>query len=758
MKRITTLLSLALLFSTNSQAQLTITTGQPVANYVNNNLIGQGVTVSNITFTGDPGQIGSFDGSSTTLGFASGLVISTGGVNGLVPGGFGTEVYLNPGDPDLVPVAQSVSTNPSAGGISESHDAGILEFDFVPQSDLVTFRFIFASDEYLAFVQSQWNDAFGFFVSGPGITGPYSSPAGFPDGAQNYAVVPGTNLPITISTIYPPGLQNPPYYIADADPNGYNSEFYVDNPLNQGIQMNGYTIPMQVTLNVQCGETYHFKFSVADIEDWSYSTAVLLEAGSFTSPPINLSLSNSNSIGGTNEIIEACSDARFMLTRSACQSGSTLTVNFATGGSATYGADYTITQPSPLVFPAGTDTMYLDLVTIADAIAEGTETITIDIDYIDQFGNPQTSTATFLLTDITPLGINETDLSLACLSGPITLNAPGTGGSGIYDYDWEGSNSTTSQNVVTINQNGTYNYVVSITDECLGIYTDTVTVVMNQTLAIDTMITYTASACTPDGAVSGSGSGITTPVNYHWEGPNTGGPITVDASVLQNIGPGWYVFTITDNVCTVTDSVFLSSEPGPIAEFTPSSIAGCNPLTVTFTNTSQNATNFEWNFGNGNTATIDNLSSQTQTYTASANQFLVAINGPCRDTAFTSIAITECGCTDPLATNFNPQAVQNDGSCLYPEPIVIVPNIFTPNGDKNNDVFILTTTNATELKMTITNRWGNVVFEGSGLNAFWDGKINGSVAPDGVYFLRYTAKGLLDKEINGQGFLQLINQ
>lgn len=755
MKKITTVLSLALLFvTTNSWAQIAITTSQPVANYVTNNLIGQGVTASNITFTGDQQQIGSFDGSATTLGFAGGLVISTGSVNALVPGNFSNESFFTPGDPDLVTVAQSVTTNPEANNIDVSNDAGILEFDFIPQSDLVTFRFIFASDEYLDYVQSQFNDAFGFFVSGPGITGPYDSPAGFPNGAQNFAVVPGTNLPITISTIYPPGLQNFPYMNPDANPAGYNSQFYVDNIGNQGIQMNGYTIPMQVTLNVQCGETYHFKFSVADMQDWGFSTAVLLEAGSFTSPPINLSLDN---IAGSNDIIEACTDARFALSRSLCQSQTALSINFAMSGTATYGADYTIAQSSPLIFPAGVDTMFLDLTTIADGLPEGTETITITINYVDQFGNAQTGTATFNLIDITPLGINEVDQTLACFTGPITLNAPGTGGSGVYDYEWTGSNSTTSQNVVTINQNGTYNYVVTITDACLGTYTDTVTVVMNQTLAIDTMITYIASACTPDGAVSGSASGITTPVTYHWEGPNTGGPSFIDGSVLQNIGPGWYVFTVTDHVCSVTDSVFLTSLPGPVAEMTASSISGCNPLTVTFSNTSQNATNYEWYFGNGNTANVDNLDSQTQTYTSSADQILIAINGPCRDTAYTSVAITECGCTDPLATNYDPTAVQNDGSCMYPEPSVIVPNIFTPNGDKNNDVFILATTNATELQMTITNRWGNVVFEGSGLSTFWDGKINGTLAPDGVYFLRYTVKGLLGKEINGQGFVQLIN-
>ncbi|WP_343634559.1 choice-of-anchor L domain-containing protein [Fluviicola sp.] len=753
MKKITTILSIVLLsVSFNGNAQISVTSGQPITDYVTNHLLGLGVTVSNVTFTGDPAQIGYFDGTGVAgFGFADGTVISSGGVTNLVPGNFGTDDFSMNTNADLVAVAQSVTTNPAASNINDANDVGILEFDFVPESDLVSFNFIFGSNEYEYWINSQYNDAFGFFVSGPGITGPYSAPAGFPGGSQNLALVPGTNLPITISTIYPANAASG----AASNPAGLNPQFYVDNSSNTNVQLNGYTVPMNITFSVTCGETYHFKFAVADMQDQSLSTVVFLEAGSFTSPPINLSLSNTTG-GGSDTIIEACSDARFVLARSICQSLYDLTINFTTSGTATNGVDYNIAQPSPLFMPAGQDTIYLDFSTIADALVEGTETVTINIDYVDQYGNPQTSSATFYLSDITPLGINETDLSLACFDDEVILTAVGTGGSGTYVYDWVSGSSTTTQDTVSILQNGVTNYVVSITDACLGTYTDTVTVTMNQTLVIDTMIAYTASACTPDGAVSGLGAGMTGIPQYHWEGPGTGGPSQINASVMQNLSPGWYVFTVTDNVCSVTDSIFLNSEPGPIADMTLSTISGCNPTTVTFTNNSQNATTYEWYFGNGNSVTVTDLSSQTQTFTVSADQALIAINGPCRDTAFASVLIVECGCTDPQATNYNPNAVQNDGSCIFPEPSVIVPNIFTPNGDKNNDVFKLTTVNATEIEIKINNRWGNNVYVGTGLDAAWDGKIDGTLAPDGVYFVQYTVKGLMGREITGQGFLQLI--
>ena len=111
---------------------------------------------------------------------------------------------MGAGDPDLLTIANSV---PGLIGqtftVSSTEDAAILEFDFVPSSDTVTFNYVFASEEYLDFVNSSYNDVFAFLISGPGITGPYNSPPGFPGGAINIAEVPNSipSLPITISTV-----------------------------------------------------------------------------------------------------------------------------------------------------------------------------------------------------------------------------------------------------------------------------------------------------------------------------------------------------------------------------------------------------------------------------------------------------------------------------------------------------------------------------------------------------------------------------
>ena len=180
-------------------------------------------------------------------------------------------------------------------------------------------------------------------------------------------------------------------------------------------------------------------------------------------------------------------------------------------------------------------------------------------------------------------------------------------------------------------------------------------------------------------------------------------------------------------------------------------------MTVLFTNSSQNATNYAWDFGNGNTLNVPNTASQTQIFSNSTNVQLIASQGNCADTAFVSIIISICGCMDPLATNYNPAANFDDGSCTYPFPTVEVPNVFTPGGDNVNDQFFLTTTNSTSIELTILNRWGNTLYESTGINPAWNGKTqNGSEANEGVYFYKYKVNGYNGQFLEGHGFLHLV--
>ena len=178
-------------------------------------------------------------------------------------------------DADLLDVANSVP--PLIGQsfiVSSVNDLCILEFDFEAGGDSIAFNYVFGSDEYLEWVNSSYNDIFAFFLSGPGITGPYAAPAGFPDGAINIAQVPESNplLPVTISSVN--DVTNPMYY--------------VDNFNNDGICIDGYTQAFTASAQVQCGETYHIKLAIADGSDTALESFVILEEGSFTSNSIEI--------------------------------------------------------------------------------------------------------------------------------------------------------------------------------------------------------------------------------------------------------------------------------------------------------------------------------------------------------------------------------------------------------------------------------------------------------------------------------------
>ena len=148
------------LFPFQGQSQLIINTTQTPAQLVQNVLLGTGVVATNITFTGSTSgtnrQIGQFTtgATATNLGLTSGIAISSGGV-GNIPNAASQQLdvsYGTSGDADLTALIGSTS-----------NDAAILQFDFQPLSNTVSFRYVFASEEYNDYVNSSFNDVFGFF-------------------------------------------------------------------------------------------------------------------------------------------------------------------------------------------------------------------------------------------------------------------------------------------------------------------------------------------------------------------------------------------------------------------------------------------------------------------------------------------------------------------------------------------------------------------------------------------------------------------
>lgn len=766
-----------IVFVNTSYSQMTVNSGFTPLEYVQA-LVGPGITVSNVVMTNNSqNQIGIFDGQNSNIGFNSGVVMAAGPVNGLV-GNAATADAGQPGngqgDMDLLAVAQSVLSNPSAPFINSVNDAISLEFDFVPSSNSASFNFVFSSDEYTAWINSSFNDVFAFFVSGPGIAGPFSAPAAFPGGSQNVAVIPGTNTPITISTIFPAGVPGEPAA-------GLNPQFYISNAGGATHTHNGFTVPIPVELSVECGETYHFRFAIGDCSDTYLNTAVFLEAGSFVSDAVDVTVAT---VSGDSTIVEGCTDANFIFTRPEGETGDTLIINYEIGGDAIEGTDYNDLQDTVIFLP-GEDSVIINLSPIQDGIDEGFESVTITVELINICGDTIVSSGVIYIGDGPIINIDESDSTLVCANETITVGASASGGYAPYDFVWtdiDGNQIGVGDSIdLSITENGSIDVYVTATDNCDFSNVDTLTLTLNQTLLIDTIIVGPAT-CEPDGFVSAFVSGETTTpdhgVYYSWT--SMSGQAGPAASVWTDLASGWYYVSVEDAVCTVEDSAFVDLLNPPVAVLTATPTSGCEPLTVTFDySTSENGDAYSLSYGDGGTESSTDLSEVfSNTYTGSNEaiftaQLIVSQGLNCEDIATVEIQMGICGCTDEIALNFNPDATIDDGSCTYPvppEPVVSAPNVFTPNGDVDNanEEFFLTTENLEELRLIIFNRWGNVVYDYTSSdpdnnNPSWNGMTEkGDELDEGIYFYKYEGVGLESVigdpgiEIQGQGFLHLI--
>lgn len=249
---------------------------------VQNILVSGGVTVTNVSYTGDPLAIGSFSTgvTATSLGIANGIVLTTGNLSlapviGSAASGDASSPNSGGSDPQLATlIAQSIN------------NAAVLEFDFIPISDTLKFRYVFASEEYPDYVCSTYNDVFGFFLSqaNPPMGGPYTY--------TNIAKIPGTNLPVTINSINSGTPGNGcldwlgfPTQCDGADCISLSySGYFVNNAGTGGtsIVYNGFTTVFTAWSLVSHCQTYHLKIAIGDAADDVLDSGVFLEANSFS--------------------------------------------------------------------------------------------------------------------------------------------------------------------------------------------------------------------------------------------------------------------------------------------------------------------------------------------------------------------------------------------------------------------------------------------------------------------------------------------
>ncbi len=528
------------------------------------------------TIPGDR-QMGYFEKGTSNFPIDKGLILATGKISSAMGpntvGNKSDKMVSAANDPDLSKITAKTM-----------YDASTLEFDFVPAGNTLEFKYIFTSEEYIEYCETEFNDAFGFFLSGPGISGTFSN------NAVNLATIPG-NIPVSINTIHPAGTNiNNVVFPAE------NETYYMSNPSGSlTMQYDGGTVTLTATYNVTACSTYHIKLSVADASDQQWDGAVFLQAKSFNSEPVTITSINPD-YGATDfsNIFEGCKPMHLTFERGTTELSEPLLIQLQYSGTAVNGVDVLTSSgeplPSEITIPIGQTKVTLDYYAVADGVSEGSETFEIQT----LQSCPCDPNAVYILKEIR---INETPVSVTAQANNILCNGTSAGvitvgasiGSGNYLYSLNGGTWQNSNLFSGLSQ-GTYNVSVKDIGSCavpayLG------NIVLGAPAIIQANAGADVSIC----------SGTTTQLNgsggviYSWS-PRIGlSNYSIPNPIASPTSTTTYTLTVTDanNICTSTDQVVITVNPSPTILISPPSAEICAGSNLTLT--ASGGTSYLWN-------------------------------------------------------------------------------------------------------------------------------------------------------------------
>lgn len=778
----------ALAMHSTTWSQLITNSSLSPQGLVQNVLLGSGVTVSNVTYNGSPGAIGQFTANNTNLGISQGIVMTTGTIQATSSGPQGPNNQSNAGMDNNAP-GSALLTNQVLGG-TQTFNAAILEFDFIPYADTVRFKYVFGSDEYPEFAppnNSGYNDVFGFFISGPGIIG-----------MQNIARLPNGGGIVSINNVN--AITNQQFFTFNGDG---NSPPYNSSP--QYIQYDGFTKVLEAVSKVQCGQTYHLIIAIADAGDGQWDSGMFLEANSLsTKTPIEIDYTLSQQVYPNPDwLAEGCVSATVTLTRQNNLS-TPLTIPVQVSGTATNGQDYS-GIPGSVSFGAGQNTATFTMNALFDNLTEGLENVVLTFPISDPCGNITPLVVTLFIQDVAPINVTINGGTITCPGDPINLTTNVTGGVTPYQYLWSTGETTSTINFIPLSSQ---TISVQVTDACASSpVSNTILVNVPQfqpiSLSVSNDLTEICPYLPQDfGVLASGGTGV---YSYLWTVNNaiigTSDSISVTPSITTN-----YIVQVSDNcgnvaidsiLYTITsppltlqmngpiqicpgDSAFLQvtvsggfgnyyylwtqtneTSPGiwvnpaattsffvqvsdecqtffvtgvslvqvvkPIADFWVMTEYPMEGLSTSFLNQSQNAWAYTWDFGDG-----------------SSNSFLVNpahIYSDPGDYLITLIASDEKGCLDSISKWIN----------VIPERYIYIPNSFTPDNDACNEFFFGNFIGIMGGHFYLYNRWGELIFESTDLNFKWDGTYQGVPVKIGTYswyFVYEIGKGIF-KDLTG---------
>lgn len=673
--------------SVNVFSQLQITPGpelpygwtpESLVRYV---LLGSGVDAFNVRFNNTEQlscrAIARFTTGNinTNLGITEGIIIST---------GYATDADgpNNSGQHSTQPQCNTY-VHPGIRAIANGrhlYDVATLEFDFIPKSNYIKFRYVFGSEEYPEYVGQNYNDVFGFFITGP-------NPHGGNYDNENIAIIPNSgHTPVSVATVNA----------------NSNSNYYVNNISGAHIQYDGFTVPLTAYADVVPCSTYHVAMSMCDVGDAIYDSGVFLEAESFSANTVSSYVINRGSSGNIYTIHESCPGVEIKFYRPYTETED-MTYNLQIEGTASNGTDYELID-SLIYFADTALQVSLFINPINDGEYEDDETIIL----IYKPSPCETDTITFTLRnseamqayiDYTPPIETDTAVTLTAVVSKGVVDSTAN-----YRYLWSTGDTTRTITVPTI---PTDYYWFEVYDKCNSIaYSDTVLI----GILLDFSIHSQDTSCCPGDTVVLQVSGGDYQV---WSTGDTTTSIMVSPTETT-------VYTVTSyklwNNTMWEDEVMIKVEMSSVPK---AQIVAKPPyvtteeLKTTLVDASVGGDSRIWILDDG-TKMYDKTIEYNMPFQDSAMVELISINTKkCNDTTQKVIYLLN--------------------------EVLWIPRAFTPNSQSNN-LFEVKGSCLAYYEISIYNRWGEQVYFSDNISQSWNGTYNGQpcMKDHYVYHIRYS--------------------
>jgi gliding motility-associated-like protein len=754
------------------------------------------IIVSNAVLNCPALSNGIFDVVSSNLGLDSGIIL-TNGRAATVGSSYGANAA------QFIGINNNASFNNGAGGDPQlnalagatTQNACMLEFDLVPKGDTIQFNYVFASEEYWKSTCASYNDAFAFFISGPGISG-----------QQNIALVPGTNIPVTVNSINSgvPGV-NSNGTLGLCNSMGMGSPFtsyYVDNSTGTTISYYGFTKVLTAKSKVTPCSTYHLKLTIADAGTGGggtiYDSGVFIKAGSLTTTSFGLIPISGNTTAGIDTyVVKGCNAGKVRFTRSKKTAAPQL-INYQLGGSAVNGVDYASLSGS-ITIPVNDSFVDLPILGLPTATKGAKQLKIYLLSPYSCNGTVIVDSATINIYDPPTLQVVTKDTTV-CYGASFPIKISGNTDSLV--YNWSPSTNLSSpfakEPYVFATASTTYTVFAQWPGSGCASVSGQFTVHVNEPPKVD--VSKDQHLCIgADLKLAATISPDSPSFKYEWTWPDGSQHNIKSFSIndIQQYMSGKYTLIVSIKNCApIIKEVNVVIAPFASVKMADD-ISVCEGQEVILkSDVTPDNDSFTYQWTGPDTFSSNNIRPIIQrTLISNSGMYVLTISYPGCTPVSDSINVTFLPVPDPLSlpggfknnycqfqqsepiqipgfdeivwyTDTNANGIkgafyppvneglgihryyvsQLRGTCESPKvPVdlliekccvdnVFVPTAFTPNNDGKNDRFHIPESIDYKITKTrIVDRWGLIVFS-SGSNEAWDGTVNGIPVEIGTYF------------------------